>query len=432
CTHNRGTDIAGEPTRASIMDNERNSSELCSSADPAHAHNTNTHQHAENNGETTWATVMRIYSDSQVPSRWTLQSPDTRFVPVVAGPVALPVQAWMNVTLHDANTNVCAPYMQSFSYAASGLPAVKAEITVDRPFYADIYQGLTDEAGQIEILGAHPGDVLRAKLGNLAGAWTISCTPGGASALAEVASVVGLVPDPYDLEVTAVPLAEYAVQVRVQASVALPAAPEVVVWQTGAVEPILVAMGYEGSPGLYTGTAALDPTLEPQGYAQAAADDGAGGTVWAQQGFHLQPAIALDRGLTIYSSDGNMGLVLPAGALQEDAVLAIVPVQAGTAQGDLVQVGLAYQIIASTGQTGLNLTAIANARYPDPLSGGVLPESLRLYRWDPAQERWLPAGEPLIDVDHRLVSTEVADLAIYALFGGTAPGYTVYLPLVMR
>lgn len=432
CTHNRGTGMEDEPTRASIMDNQGNSSELCSSADPAHAHNTNTHQHAENNGETTWATVMRIYSDSQVPSRWTLQSPDTRFVPVVAGPVALPVQSWMNVTLHDVNTNVCAPFMQSVVFAATGLPAPKVEITLDRPLDADLYQGLTDATGQIEILGAHPGDVLRAKLGDMSGSWTVNCTPGGASALGEVAAVVGLAPDPYQLAVTVVPLAEYAVQVRAQASTALPAAPEVVVWQTGAAEPIIVAMGYEGSPGLYTGTAALNPTLEPQGYAQAAANDGAGGTVWAQQGFHLQPAIALDRGLIIYSSDNNMGLVLPAGALQQDAVLAIVPVQAGATQCDLVQVGLAYQIIASTGQTGLNLAAIVNARYPDPLPPGVLPESLRLYRWHPAHARWLPAGEPLIDPEHRLVGTEVAELGIYALFGGAPPGYAVYLPLVMR
>jgi hypothetical protein len=441
CTYNRGVGMDDEPTRASIMDNTDNASEMCSDADPLHAHNTDTDQDLQNPDETTWETVMRKYSDIVVPARWILQSPDTRMVPVVAGPTALPVSAWVSVAVHDYDTGVCAPFTRTVAVTATGQPAVRAEVTLDRPVRPDMFEGFTDDTGAISILGAHPGDVLRAKLGNLSGAWTVSCTPGGAAALettesvgigaVEAAAAIGLTVDPYDVALEVVPLGPASVQVRVQASVALSAAPAVTVWQTGASDPIAVTMAYGGTPGLYTGVAGLVANLDPQGLAQVSATSGSA-TVWSQRAFSIQPVDAEHNGTHVTSADGMFDLLLPAGALAADALVAVQAAMPGPGGAGLVPAGQAYLALASTGQIQLNLSAVANVRYPDPLPAGMAPGELRLYSWSDLESRWLPLGPARLDEEHRIVSTDVDALGTYALMAGSEPGWHTYLPLVMR
>ena len=74
-----------QASRSSMMYHEWNSSELCSTVDPNHLHNTQTADDALSGGESTWQTVLRRFADPAWVDRWTLQSPVERGQ-IVPGP----------------------------------------------------------------------------------------------------------------------------------------------------------------------------------------------------------------------------------------------------------------------------------------------------------------------------------------------------------
>ncbi len=430
CTLNRGSGSAGEPTRASIMDDTGDASELCSNADPNHLHNTNTEQDKINNGETTWDTLVRVYSDSQAVDRWTWRTPETRSTPVVAGPTALPLNNLVTVNVTDANTNVCTPFTETFVYRETGSPVKGAVVTLDRPTGKDFIQGTTNSAGQIVVWGAHNGDTLHAVKGSASANATVSCTTTAAGAPGDLLANKELVPDPFELQVSVAPVTKFSLQVRVKASVALPSAPVAVLWQDFASVPVNVPLVYNSSLGLYTGNAVLNEAYDPRGQVQVSAAN-AQGSVWRQQAFAIVSADAQTY-QHLYSDDNNFEVVLPEGALQADAFLAIQPAAStGAAQGQ-VQLGQAYQVIVSTGQYQTNLPVVINMRFAD-LEAGVTADSLHLYRWDEGQRRWVRAGESTVDVEHNILSASVSQLGTFALMSVSGPeAILVYLPSVVR
>ena len=66
---------------------EWETSELCSTVDPNHKHNTQTQHDFLTGGETTWQTVLRRFADPAAVDRWTLRSPVERGQ-IVPGPDA--------------------------------------------------------------------------------------------------------------------------------------------------------------------------------------------------------------------------------------------------------------------------------------------------------------------------------------------------------
>lgn len=438
CTHNRTVGNT-EATRASIMDDQTNASELCSDADPAHLHNANTEQDKANNGESTWQTVIRKYADTAAPARWTLQSPDTRQVAVVPGPNALPIPGWVSVNITNLNTNVCAPYTTTVVYAATGAPAAGAEITLERAGAPSISQGLTNNAGQIVILGAHNGDTLRAVLDNLGGATTVACTPAQANAMSPVdgASVLdglALEQEPFVLTVQLSPVSAEVVEVQVAASHSLPAPPIAQIWQTGADAAVAAPLTYHAETGRYAGQAALNAALELRGSIHVEATDGAGHTVLRIQEFALKPIQATLFTPNLASSDGNFDLVLPEGALNADSFLSIQLTSVeGVNPDGRARASQSYHAALSTGQVQLNRPAVVNLRYQVDELRGASADSLHLYRWEEAEQRWLSAGESEIHPELLLVSTSVERLGTFALFGEpVAGGGALYLPVIVR
>jgi hypothetical protein len=437
CTHNR--DVSNdETTRASIMDDQTNASELCSKADAAHLHNTNTEQDKANNGESTWETVIRKYSDSASPTRWTWQSPDTRQVAVVPGPTALPIPAWVSVNITDRNTAVCAPYTETVTYAASGAPAVGAEITLERTGAPALYQGTTDAAGRIVVLGAHNGDTLRAVLGNLGGARMVACTPALFGDLPQAEPVVAqnaiaIEPEPFALTVQVIPSGEQVVEVRVASSQSLPTPPTAQIWQAGADEALPASLTYHAAEDLYIGHATLNAELERRGAIQVDAIDGSSRTMRRIQEFALKPVQAALFTPNLASPDGNFDLVLSEGALTADAYLSIhaVTVNAGD-PGGRVRASQSYHVALSTGQEQLNAPAVVNLRYRVEELYGVAEQSLRLYRWADEHQQWVSAGAGDVHPERQMVSTTVNRLGTYALFGEAATGVELYLPVIVR
>ncbi len=425
CTVNHGTDTAGEPTRASIMDNEHISSELCSDADPNHAHDSETAQDKENNGETTWGTVMRVYEDDSNPERWTLQSPDTRDVAVVPGPTALPITDWMYVYVHDNDTNVCDPYNVTITYL-SGTPVANANVAVKSPTGPNIDQGKTNQSGTIKIRGAHNGDVLVVTTNTMYGFITMSCTPAAQGQPSQVEQETVIIePYPFTLAVSTVPSSATNVQIQVRPSVDLPSAPQVQLWQELAAEPVNVVVTFDDGSGLYIGEAAISPELDLRGYIDVSATDAGGQSVDLAVPFSVD--IVNQESLTwLKSSDGQMEVFLSAGSLLGNLAANIQTTsQVNEQQEKVTLVGSAYEVTISNGENTLQLPATMNIYFSTEYQN----YALGLYRWDAIHQNWILISTSVDRVNH-FVSGQITELGIYALLG--QPMHTISLPVIFR
>ena len=201
-------------------------------------------------------------------------------------------------------------------------------------------------------------------------------------------------------------------------------------WQDTSNEPINVALTYNSTLGQYTGNTVLDKTYDARGRVQVQAT-GTQGNVWRQQAFAIL-SVDAQKDRHLYSQDGNFEVVLPEGALAEDAFFALQPATiSSTTQTQRVQLGLAYQVIISTGQYQTNAPVVINMRFAD-LEPGVPAESLHVYRWDNVQQRWLRAGISSVDVTKNIISTSVSQLGTFALMSVSGADNFLYLPVLMK
>ena len=412
---------------ASVMYHEWQVSELCSRVDPNHQHRSNTEHDSETGGESLWETVLRRFSDPNVNPYWFITTPDRRGS-TMPGPTAIPVPEWMRVLVTNANTGACAPFTQSFTM--NGKPAAGADVWVDPqgiwwqfPYTVyGLYQGRTDAAGTITIRGAHNGDLILAMSLPNVGAAQASCTAATAMALG---AQVEMAPAPFSLSVSVAPLSATAAWVEVTPSVALSTPPVVVVKQEGTWQGIPVTVAWDAGRRLYAGQVSLDANLALAGYVLVRGEAG-GAIAEARSPFTLE-VVTAGQYTHLMSADDNLELVLRAGSLAQDAVVSIQQVSVGTArQGSLVRVSPAYLVSLSGG--GLVGTATVHMRYLTSQLGGVMPETLRLYRWDDAGGAWLPLPSSL-GADLSLVSdSQVTQPGVFALLG---TGSRSYLPAVM-
>ncbi len=415
-------------TRASIMAKSDISSELCSTADPNHMHNTNTEQDAQNNGESTWQTVMRVYADSNVPNRWILQSPDTRYVPVVPGPTDYQVSPWMSIYVTDNITPVCAPYSLHVSY--EGNPVPDALVTVEGSGGKISIQGKTDEGGNITIRGAYNGDMIFVKIGDRSAYTTITCSPGslGGESITSPNSII-IEPDPFILDTFILPLNNTSVQIQAKASVELSYPPQVVLWQDAASQPIHVSMSYDAGLGMYVGQASLDVNLDMSGFARVIATDIYARSVMKIVPLNLQ---TLDPTLPtrVRSSDNRLELLLQPGSIVGDPAIT-VQFASGMAleQGSLRIIGSAYTIVTSNGEYLLNQPAMLNIYYPINQFRLLDNERLGLYKWDQLSQTWVLVSTD-VDSENQLISAEITELGTFAVMA--PPFYFYQLPLIRK
>nr|MBC7245537.1 VCBS repeat-containing protein [Chloroflexota bacterium] len=414
--------------RSSIMYYQYTSTELCSDFDPNHRHRTQTY-HDYKTGESTWETVLRRFADSSSPTRWTLRSPVERGA-IIPGPNAIAVEDWQQVYVTNFDTDVCAPFTVIVSYPSSGAPVEGADVWIDR-LGPDLEQGKTNASGQIVVYGAHDGETVRASKDGASGSMTVDCVP----AQAMMMQGMTLMPDPFTLETRIVPLSVQSMRVEVKPSVALAGNPTVSVWQAGAEDAIIVPMSYNAGTGWYSGNAILNPALGTQGYVQIVATNLSAQSVYQTVPFKLEPVPVGD--ITILSSaDDNFRLVLPVGCLNGEPVVSIQQTTTGRdRQGNLRQVGGAYEVQVSTGQYVPNVPATIHMRYHEEHLAGVREETLRIYRWNEATQLWVPIGGA-VDPDFNMVSvTGVNQFSVFAILGeetGIPPARKLYLPAVLK
>ncbi|MFC1879138.1 hypothetical protein ACFLZW_04435 [Chloroflexota bacterium] len=474
-----------EETQGSMMYQPRWATELCSRVDPIHQHTSNTFQDSYNNGESTWETVLRHYSGNYID----LISPDIHGA-IVPGPNTIPIPNWVQVDLTDNNTGACPTFSIGYLWAGSLKPAEGVSVWLIRPSDPIMYQGKTDANGDIQIRGAHEGEFLVSSkydnwleaTGSYSSRTIVNCAaqsapfpehqapltsirslpnllavvksslpvlfPSPANPLAagtlrfsidgfspsvEAPASIVMQPDPFSLLVSFIPVDGETLELRVKATASLPAAPLAKIWQNGSISAIDTPLTYNSGLQVYTGLVAINPTLGRQGWAEVQASDSEAHAVMAIAPFNIEQVAADVMNPYLRSADGFFELMLPAGALNTDAFLSIHTAQPGpTEQGSLKQVGAAYQVHVTSGETALNLPTPVNLYFPVDPAANVDLETLQLYYWESLANRWLPAGNSFIDLEHNLVSTKVERLGVFALFAERMDLMRLYLPLISR
>lgn len=383
-------------------------------------------------GESDWETMVEYYGDTEVPTRWQFVTPADRGG-VVAGPGNIPVTEWMTSTVSDASTDTCF-VDPTYRITRGGVPITDTNVFLLKTDYT-IYQGKTDTAGEITVLGASNGDVLLFMIQEefvcRQKEVVVSCasTPDVPDAAADPIEVV-LEETPFTLHISVIPTpVDYQAQVQVKASTTLSGTPQAKIFQLGSSTPISVALAYDSSAGVYTGTADLDPSLSLAGNVGVTAQDTMSHTLQVFNTFGLFPVTASGDAVA-YSGDGLVELYLPEGSLSGDAYVSFVPDAAvGPPPGGLIILSGPYSVQASPGVTLSNDVGLS-LKYLD--TGGTLdgidPSTAQIYRWDAGTEQWVPLTSSVLD-GRAEVSTAIDAFGTYAVMAAE-PQYPVYLPVV--
>jgi hypothetical protein len=399
--------------RASIMHDQNKTSELCSRVDPSHTHRSNTQHDALSNGESTWETVDRKYTDTiSTPPQWEILTPDERGARM-PGPSTTPADLTTMIVV-DADTGSCEPFTIKIRNS-SGKPAVHAKVGLDRPPREWLYQGITNTAGKITILGAHVGERL----------W-VSSSDGGyySRTLTDCSGFtadLGYPANPFELEYEVGPLAQDVIEVRIRPEIPLADDPIANVWQEGVSAPIPIVLIWDPVPGAFVGQAGLVQEHEQAGTIsiEATAADRSD-TTTRRTNFRMHEVVAEQHTPRIYSAAGDFELVLPANALTDDAVLSIqTEAEVGPPPSGLSRFGPAYRVELSTGQQALLLPATITIRYDEILRNGAVEETLDIFLWNPAIEEWVSTDASVFP-ENTLATADITELHTAALMGRSA------------
>jgi hypothetical protein len=425
---------------ATIMDYQYNASEFSDIGVPGlwSTECTYTDQWAEL-GVSDWEHIASYYSDTNSPPRWVIKTP-ADYGGVVPGPHVQPVSGWSSVTIgNDASTGVCEPPLTYKVMDGSGTPIKGASVMLVKPTRT-IDQGKTPLNGEITILGASNGDhLLVSEWGLDLNYWAndlgIATVPVacGASSRSQVADVspteVTLEPAPFSVYISTAPgAAADQMDITVKATTGLSAAPETSLTQNGADSAVPVSLSYDAGLQAYTGTVTLDSSLPSLGSLHVKATDISSHVVEVGSQFALNP-VALDQEITVWSSDGQVELHLPAGSLSGSGRLSIAPGQmAGSTLAHLVMLSGPYTIQADQGISLINPANLSlNYLNLSGSMGNVGISSAQLYRWD--GQNW-QALSSTFSHNEQMVSAPITTFGTYALMGVLS--YPVYLPLVTR
>jgi len=381
------------------------------------------------NGASDWETIVAAYENNSTPAQWELKTPAAHNG-VVAGPTSIPVVGWTTVEVgHDANTGVCDPPPTYVIEHLWGSPATGADVVL-RGNDRDIRQGKTDEQGEITILGAANGDRIVVNLWGIdlrINSTEVACSTTYRSQAARDSTIV-LQPAAFELTIGAFPGDQPdQITIQVKAAAQLSAEPIVRLTQNGA-DSVQVPLAYEGASQSYSGSLTLRTDLPRSGILVATATDLQQQEVQVVSAFNLSKVLR-NEDITIWSSDGQAELYIPAGSLSADGQISVEPAQiASDIPQDLRLISGPYALQAGAGVT-LSGTANLALYYLD--LGGSLDHvdisTAQLYQWQGSQ--WQPLAST-VSQQENVVSAAIDALSSYALLAERRE--KVYLPLVVR
>ena len=413
-------------TNASIMYWQYNASELADKT--AWTEDCQkTEQHSANNGEADWETVLRKYSGPG----WQLNTPGQT---VMAGPDQFPTNLLPFPHIDLPSLGNGGGVTRRVQVSANGQPAHNALVALYTQFEANgpslaIDQGLTDAYGDIQVLGARPGDVIRVATfdGGQNGTQTVNTQTSYDLALTPTANQAGaqsagqppyliLIPtaagDELFLEVHDVPSGTPDLQALVipGQGAGLPQSP--ILANTGG-QIYTNKVAFSGA-GLGTGRIRIFGLPSP-----------------IDSDYNLQTVSELT-GTTLYSEDGNFELLIPPGGTWvANAHSTVIPTGnvPGTLPPGKTVAGSAYQVRISGAQTTLKKRGLVRLHYHPEVMGQF--NDMSIFYWNTNQNAWEPLPEATFNVVDQAWSAPTSRLGIYALMGTSLPN-SIYFPLIYK
>jgi hypothetical protein len=143
-------------------------------------------------------------------------------------------------------------------------------------------------------------------------------------------------------------------------------------------------------------------------------------------------AVDISRDHEIYSLDGRAQLFLPAGCLERNSAVGIMPGAFLARPVGLVPLSRPYHIGVDPASDELVESAVMTLYY-NPLGlRQVVSGSVGLYRWDQSTETWEHVGGK-VRPDLEFVTGRITRLGTYAIMGeAKRDARTVYLPVILR
>jgi hypothetical protein len=141
----------------------------------------------------------------------------------------------------------------------------------------------------------------------------------------------------------------------------------------------------------------------------------------------------------ISSSDGDILITIPEGAVDGEAAFTFVPQTEPTEDvGSLSFAGISFTLTAEeddgTPITEFDPPLIITVTYDPAALDGIDPETLRLYKWD--GEEWVDAicdlGEYIRNLEEHWFSLPICHLCEFAVLGEQGSGFQIFLPLILR
>ncbi len=425
-----------DATNATLMDYQYAASEFADQASDSWSEEcTRTHQYIENNGESDWETIVRLFTDRADEkfrllspyddAQWQLQTP--RATGVLAGPTALPLQQIPMITTVSPSSTVLTSLLVQGPQQAIQLASVT--LYVQKEGYTEaIDQGYTDRMGRILLLGARSGDRVNVLSRNTTYAGEITVIAGVTNTLLleptlpqmrasqqneQPTYYVRLYPGAQNKNIN-VQLVGPAAGASVNAELSL----------TGHANGTEVILGYNNIAREYRGNLApnfSDSTTMLTGLSQ----------MWVigkdvnDQPIYLTGSLELailepGKPQTVVSPDGKFLIFVPANGLPlNNGQTYLLISEHGTfgATTQLQPLSPIYQVRLSGSVAGFAAPTVfalrPNAELTDP--NAIDTNNMQIYKFDEATQQWQPL--PTIwNQQEQIASTEQLSTGYFALF----------------
>ncbi len=419
----------------------------------------NPHDHNTDQGDTScWDTIVSRYKSTSNPPQWTMRTPDTRGI--ILGTInnsQLPVTDWAPRITIDNRTrpNLCQPISLIFN-RNDGTHVSDAEVNLHTTYGAQILEGKTNPAGDITVTGVHVDDTLDFSkwewdLTHLRAQYTVTaadCVPVVmAAGPTAVPKAVGLVAapqaaitrqitatlSPFNVFVAFEPtLVDGQALIRVSVEpvtgkkpVELVAAPSVTFLLNGQDLGQPVPMQLDPHTRTYVGLL-NGLSIDVVASVRVTATNRSNQTVTQVQALSMtgvDPAAKTQ----VFSTDGALSLLVPAGGLPAGVRVAIGPCLVSPPP---LPVGFAlvvgpFNVATSAGQP-LNVPGTLRFQLPRltnlPGASGFDPNTFRILHYNPATDQWDDLGSgTFLPSPLEIVTLHTQQLGVFVLVAHVAP-----------
>jgi len=447
--------FGGRGPRAScMMFSQFVASKLCSGR-PENSHVNGTGHGDEN----CWLHLGGQFRDTRprgFMNTWQIRTPDTRGE--IVGPLPnLPSEWQPRVNIENrSRPNLCEPFTISVTNRDTGAPIDNEEVWLRTSYGQSILQGKTGSyetgggrasfgGGNLPLTGIHVGDRITAS----GGEYVVTSADCGATSrlgpaprrvFSHATQTLTAVPkrqdkpvqipfstEPFALSASVEPTAKSGqIRIRVRSTEQLKTPPRLTISLTGSTAAQTIALSFDQDTASYTGTATLPANTKASLEVNATNENSQ--TVSRFFSLALSP-LNPNTDSQLFSSNGQLSLIVPAGALPGDAIVAIGPSTAPPlpVEGGMTVVSGPFSVTASPGNQ-MKEAGVVRFQLPNRLgpraADGFNSKSFEIWRYNREKNEWERRGGTLLDsVDViSLTTDQFGDYAVTAQLSSAAGG----------